>query len=193
MALQGNLSYQEYSEVCSPFCDVDFLEFCYTIPLELRFDHKIYFDWVLKKYPGAANYLWNGIRIEPRDNNIPIVDNSTNLNRFAKRCLKKAKKIVLGKKVQCGKNDVVNVSSYCNPLAMNPVDYWYNSNEDIRLFVDNYYKNRQQVAKKHLSKQMQMDLETLYGTDAVYDKFLVMSLFSALALMFDEKPMSCIV
>jgi asparagine synthase (glutamine-hydrolysing) len=188
MALQGNLSYQEYSEVCSPFCDVDFLEFCYSIPLELRFKHKIYIDWVLAKYPEAANYLWNGIKIESRTNSVPALDYSSNPNRFAERCLKKAKKMVLGNKVRSRK-EVVDVSSKKDPFAMNPVEYWYNTNEDMRLFVDNYYENRKEIARKHLSKQMQMDLETLYGTDAVYDKFLVMSLLSALELMFGEQPM----
>ena len=55
---QGLLTFQENSESCSPFTDVDFLEFCYKIPLNLRFGHKVYFDWILKKYPEAANYVW---------------------------------------------------------------------------------------------------------------------------------------
>ena len=57
-ANQGLLTFQENSESCSPFIDVDFLEYCYRIPLKLRFGHKIYFDWILQKYPGAAEYVW---------------------------------------------------------------------------------------------------------------------------------------
>ena len=55
---QGLLTFQENSESCSPFIDVDFLEFCYKIPLNLRYGHKIYFDWILQKYPDAAKYVW---------------------------------------------------------------------------------------------------------------------------------------
>ena len=35
------------------------MNFCLTIPLELRFGHYIYDKWVVTKYPDAAKYPHN--------------------------------------------------------------------------------------------------------------------------------------
>ena len=68
---QGTLGYDHrYTENLSPFCNVDFMEFCFSIPLKYRFKHKIYFDWILQKHPEAARYIWEGSGgyIKPIDN-----------------------------------------------------------------------------------------------------------------------------
>ena len=52
---QGTLGYDHTkTETLSPFCNVDFMEFCFGIPLVLRCNRKIYFDWVLRKYQFAS-------------------------------------------------------------------------------------------------------------------------------------------
>lgn len=47
-----------YTETCSPFLDVDFVNYCFSLPVSYRYNHKIYKDWMLKKYPEATKYVW---------------------------------------------------------------------------------------------------------------------------------------
>lgn len=47
-----------FSDVASPFLDVDVFEYCMSIPLEYRCGHRIYKDWILNCYPEAAEYVW---------------------------------------------------------------------------------------------------------------------------------------
>lgn len=41
---------------------MDFLNFCLKVPLELRIKHKLYYKWILRKYPSAANYQYERIK-----------------------------------------------------------------------------------------------------------------------------------
>ena len=54
----GLVPIQQYTETMSPFYDIDLLYFAMTIPVKYRSKQKIYKKWILKKYPGAANYIW---------------------------------------------------------------------------------------------------------------------------------------
>jgi len=56
--LNGYLAINMYTEASAPFLDVDFLEFCLTIPNKYRYNEKIYREWILKKHPNIAKYRW---------------------------------------------------------------------------------------------------------------------------------------
>lgn len=43
---------------------LDFLEFALPIPYELRKNHYIYKKWILKKYPDAAEFEWEKIKVK---------------------------------------------------------------------------------------------------------------------------------
>lgn len=47
-----------FSDVASPFLDLDVFEYCMSIPLEYRCRHRIYKEWILNYYPEAADYVW---------------------------------------------------------------------------------------------------------------------------------------
>lgn len=49
---------QHFTEACSPFCDVEFMQLCLDIPVEKRISYRVYKHWILNKYPDAANYKW---------------------------------------------------------------------------------------------------------------------------------------
>jgi asparagine synthase (glutamine-hydrolysing) len=68
----GFLSAQRHSETISPFCDVDFFEYCLSIPLKSRVHHKIYKMWILKKYPKVAEYVWEHTKQKFNDNTIYV-------------------------------------------------------------------------------------------------------------------------
>ena len=184
-ANQGLLTFQENSESCSPFLDVDFLEYCYKIPLNLRFGHKIYFDWVLQKYPKAAAYVWaqTGERIKHLENKelkyilvmgkrIPVPGNPefpSWLKGFFLR------RLGLRKKGQKPRTMVL-----ANKNSMNPVDYWYNTNPRLKEFMDNYWEeNRYWIPEG----QMKEDMTHLYKDCVLYEKLQCLSVLSAMKLI----------
>ena len=187
---QGTLGYDHrYTENLSPFCNVDFMEFCFSIPLKYRSKHKIYFDWILNKYPGAAEYIWtgSGSRIKRIDNEVQKrtmnvfgyqvphftePDFPEYLKGFILRRLglrKKVNRVKDGKTVKIATKD-----------DMNPVDYWYSTNPDLKAFMDGYWAANSALIP---DPSIREDMLRLYeGSDAAYDKLQVLSVLSAIKL-----------
>lgn len=184
-ANQGLLTFQENSESCSPFLDVDFLEYCYKIPLKLRFGHRIYFDWILQKYPEAAEYVWEhtGQKIKPLENRdlkyaevmgrrFPVPGNPEFL-RWLKGSL--LRRLGIRKKGQ--KTSTPELASNNN---MNPVDYWYRTNPHLKEFMDNYWKDNKYLIPEG---QLKEDMTHLYKDCVLYDKLQCLSVLSAIKLI----------
>lgn len=184
----GMTSFQRFTETCSPFCDVDFIEFCYSLPLEWRFNHKIYFDWVLDCYPEAAEYIWE--------------KSKRKISRFTNR--KERTMIVLGYEVphwteptfkryikgfilrRLGlrkKGEKPKPPQEFTKYHMNPVDYWFTINPSIYEFANTYYD-------KHILKitndQIRKDIEELYNTETIYDKIQAISIIDAIKLLLEK-------
>ena len=184
-ANQGLLTFQENTESCSPFTDVDFLEYCYSIPLNLRFNHKIYIDWILEKYPGAAEFIWEKIGkvITPVDNT-PQHDMTVlgfRIPHFTdprfKEYLKGFVLRRLGLRRKGGGSHTIRMNT---EKAMNPVDYWYNTNPKIRDFVDVFWiENRDIIPYQSLES----DMESLITQVAVLDKLQCCNVLSAIKLI----------
>lgn len=187
---QGTLGYDHrYTENLSPFCNVDFMEFCFSIPLKYRFKHKIYFDWVLDRYPGAAAYVWtgNGCRIKRIDNEtqrrymnvfgyqVPHFSDpafSAYLKGFVLRRLGLRKKMK-GKKAG-------NTFTIATKNDMNPVDYWYATNPELKSFMDGYWEANSGLVTDTTLRQ---DMRRLYEeSGATYDRLQVLSVLSAIKL-----------
>lgn len=182
---QGLLTFQENSESYSPFCDVDFFEFCYSIPIRLRFGHKIYFDWILSKYPAAAEYIWENTRTKiARFENKPSrymnvlgykVPHYSDpafpsyLRGFIKRRLGLAKKGQKAKTLSLTTKD-----------DMNPVDYWYATNPHLREFMNSYWQTNEHLLPEG---QMRDDMRHLFYDCVLYDKLQAMTVLSALKLI----------
>lgn len=185
---QGTLGYDHTkTETLSPFCNVDFMEFCFGIPLVLRCNHKIYFDWVLRKYPQAADYIYEGWggKIRPIDN----VDKTKYMTVFGNKVphftdpsfgnyLKGFVLRRLGLREKFNKPTTSQTFKLSTKQNMNPVDYWYNNNQELRSFMDGYwYENKDLIQDEQLKKDMRFLYE---DCEAVYDKLQTLSLLSAI-------------
>ena len=180
---QGLLTFQENSESYSPFTDVDFFEFCYSIPLELRFNHKIYFDWILDKYPQAAEYIGENTRakITRFENHkqrtmhvlgyeVPHFSERAAFKRYLRGFILRR----LGLQKKGAKRKTITIASKFN---MSPIDYWYNTNPFLRNFMQSYWS-----ANSHLlpSGQMGDDMKHLFEDCVLYDKLQAMSVLGAI-------------
>lgn len=184
-ANQGLLTFQENTEHYSPFTDVDFMEFCYSIPLNFRYGHKIYFDWVLDKYPKAGDYVWEKSKQKIRrfENRVPKTMRvlGYEVPHFTEPKFKEyvkgfiLRRLGLRKKGEKPKTIVQN-----SPYNMNPVDYWYNTNPAIKEFVDGFWEeNHVQIP----SQQLHGDMEHLYRDCVPYDKLQCLSVLAAIKLI----------
>lgn len=177
-ANQGLLAFQETTESISPFTDVDFLSFCYSIPVEKRFKHKIYIDWIFSKYPNAAEYPWEKTkRIIERIGEQQIVyigGKKIPKNRIPQWFIGAVKRRILppkkGKPWNC----------LDSAFHMNPFDYWYNENEDLKHYFDQYF---QEHIARLPSDKLKTDCQFLYEQGVVTEKAQVLTLLSTLRLI----------
>lgn len=121
-ALQGNLIYQDHTEVTSPFMDVDFFEYCLSIPVELRYNHKLYIKWIRDFHPVAARYEWEKIHAPLNSpafnigNKIIPISNFWHLNSALLPRMGKVFKMF---------------SSHTRKRSMTPVQFWFERNPEI--------------------------------------------------------------
>lgn len=121
-ALQGNLIYQNKTEVSSPFMDVDFFEYCLSIPVEMRYNHKLYIKWIKEFHPVAAAYEWEKIHAPLNapaiflGNKILPISNLWHIKSVLLPRMGKVLKLF---------------SSFTQKKSMTPVQYWFDKNPQI--------------------------------------------------------------
>lgn len=174
-ANQGMVAFQEHTESCSPFCDVDFIEFCYSIPLNLRFIHKIYFDWILQKYPGAAEYIW-----EKRKTKIKVQQEIEFVNILGKKIPKNHVREwlwgVVYRRLQKLIKPKIQDKKIC-AWNMNPLEYWLETNPDLNKFIENYFTAE---INKLNNKDLMSDCVKLFNSENKALKLQVISMLSGI-------------
>ncbi len=172
-ANQGLLAIQQKTETFSPFYDLDFLEFCLSIPLEYRIGHSIYKSWLKEKYPKAAEYVWENIGTSILSPSIKFNGKRFYLPQI-KEAIKYKLKPVLGDRVL----------AIHSKHHMNPLDYWYRTNRNLQDFMDNYYK-------EHLSllndfPELKNDLAVLYTKGNTIEKCQALTLVGSFKKFLSE-------
>lgn len=155
---------QNYIETSSPFADVDMLETAFSIPFEYRKDDRLYLKWIETKYPDAAKFgweKWGGVK--PKRSHVFL------------RKIKTTQRLLYA--YLCGLFHVAN------PESMNPMDYWYNNDEQIRIYLNEMYEAR--IGNDVLPKELAEDMKLLYQTGNFIDKSLVLTVLGAVHLYFD--------
>ncbi len=170
---QGLLPTQEHMETYSPFYDLDFMEYCFTIPVELRFKHNIYFKWILKKYPEADKYIWEHTQSKISAKHINIFGRKILLKQFTNKVIK-----YLFKKIGL----IKSTSSFDGKNHMNPLNYWYRTNEDLRKYLDSYFNENIKLLDN--DKELKKDCEYLYANGGTTEKSQVLTLLSVMKLYF---------
>jgi len=161
----GYLYIDIFSQAASPFMDVDFLSYCYSIPEKYKFKEQIYLDWIAAKYPEFARYAWEKTGISPLKSN--------SLKRFFcygyyRRMSKKFFDMLSGK-IKSG---------------MNPFDLWLEENDELRNYLDNYFAENIHLLNNY--KELKHDCENVFKIGKAMDKFTVLTLLSAVKLHFEN-------
>ncbi|WP_157456732.1 hypothetical protein [Carnobacterium maltaromaticum] len=156
----------EYTETVSPFLDIDFLEFCLSLPLEYRSGHSIYIKWINQFYPGAADFIYEKVNGKINKKTITVKGIPvpwTSIPAAARKIIKKK----LGLKLT-SKNH------------MNPMDYWYKTNVELRNF---YFMQFQENIDFVKDKTLKKDCQELFEKGSALEKDQVITLLNFLREM----------
>ncbi|WP_417871875.1 asparagine synthase-related protein [Winogradskyella sp.] len=162
----GLMAIQEFTETMSPFYDVDFLNFALTIPLKYRNKQRIYKKWMLQKYPETARYVWEKTGEKINTPKIEIRGKEITVNKLLKRTLIKLN---------------ILKSGHRSKYTMNPMDYWVETNSDLKNFLQNYF---QENIDKIENPELKNDCTQLFMDGRTVEKIQVLSLLSAVKLYF---------
>ncbi|WP_068675287.1 asparagine synthase-related protein [Oceanobacillus sp. Castelsardo] len=168
-ALNGNLSFQEQTESFSPFYNLEFMQFCLNIPLEKRINHNLYYKWILRKYPAASHYIYEKIKSKittPR-----YLIKSKNLSiKIVNKVLKTLKLPAL--------------YGYNAKRGMNPFDYWYRKNQDLKEFIISYYKENIDLLDSH--KSIKIMCQDLYRDGITVEKIQVLTILATVKVFIGD-------
>lgn len=165
-ACNSHLIRRNYTEVGSPFLNVEFMQLCYDIPVELRIGHNIYKKWIIRKYSQAAKFKWEKI-----DGRITESHNRTILRKLVKRGPKKLLRML-------GKDQWISE-------GMNPIDYWISQNSDLRIFLDESKAALLAEGKKYYSTILANDLVKLYDEGNASEKAMVLTILEGTKMYFN--------
>lgn len=152
---------KHYTFALSPFNDVEFLEYCHSLPVEMRRDHQLYWKWVEKCHPEALEVPINRKRV-------PI----TKLQKWSDSVEKLYHKGLKAWRLVFFKLGLV--PSRVRPDAsMNPYEYWYDTDPKMRAFFDDYY--HENIGLISENKQLSKELEVLFKSRIVLEKTMALT------------------
>lgn len=151
--VNGYLMTAPYTDFASPFMDLDFLKFCFSIPPKYRFKRYIYVKWLQQKFPRAAKFKWaaTGLSLYATKNQIKIF----NYWRRAKRKL-----------------GIAQLTS-----SMNPYDYWFNNNSTLQHYYEKYFAENLKYLEPY--KELQTDASDLFKNGSFSEKSQSLTLIAA--------------
>jgi asparagine synthase (glutamine-hydrolysing) len=157
-AVNGYWIAENYAHPVSPFMDVDLLEYGLSIAPEHRHHERIYLEWIAACHPEARRYVWAKAGMRP-----------TNL-------LIAVPSLIF---LHLGFEYVL--SRTFAPVArrhMNPFDYWYKNNEQLRERFCACFKEKMDVLDR-MDRELAADAEAMYKAGSVQEKTQVMTLIEA--------------
>ena len=123
-ANNGNISEYAFTESFSPFYNLEFMMMAETIPVEFRYGHRIYKKWIIKKYPQAANYLWEKIGCKITRNHGFISRRGHDIR------IESIPSIVL--------NKIIPHRGDVSKRNMNPLGYYIDTNKQLSEYLNSY-------------------------------------------------------
>lgn len=166
---------RNWTEMVSPFQNIEFLEYCMSIPVRLRAHHYIYSRWIQEKYPEASMFLWakTGVNIR-KYSNAPILCVGQKIKKKGIKTIRKIKRFI--------QNLSSNRIMFDDKFDMNPMEYWYSKNSNVKNFMDSYFEKN--INHRGLSENVKRQISSLYHEGSAIEKGQVMTVLSAIGLYF---------
>lgn len=156
-----------YMEASTAFANVEFLDFCMSIPSEMRKDHALYLEWISQKYPEVADIEWDKTGLKP---------SASEFDRLVAKVRHKSEKFfvhMLGRR----KDNVLSDKKHMNPLSL-----WYNESDALRKYFSTYFDVH--ITCQVLSEKLREDMRMLFAKGTVREKAQVLTALSAITEYF---------
>lgn len=156
---------KNYTFALSPFTDVDLVEFCYSLPVEMRRNHNLYWKWIERYHPEALE-----VESSRKRKQVPVFE-------LIKKVWNKVMKALrlIGFKFGILKS---RVSRTC---GMNPYDYWYDTDPKMRTFIQSYFDEHIGYITDETTLN---ELKIMFNSNKMLDKLMVLTVLSARKVFF---------
>ncbi len=161
-------TFRRYCIDMSPFMNIDFFNFCLSLPFAYRKDHSIYYEWVRKKYPLAAKYKHNGITIKGKRS---VKYHGQNIRLLAMKDL-------AVRSIKRFQRDTFKIN-----YGMNPQEAWLNTNSDLREKMTNYFDDNKNCLDNW--PEIYKDACQLFANGSAIEKCLAISAVGSVKRLFD--------
>jgi len=169
-ALTSHFIRRNYTEAVSPFIDLEFMQLCFSLPLEYRCGHVLYWKWIHEKYPIAAKIP--STRKPPQNVEFSWRD-------IARKLVGKNQRLILRLLSAMGLARIIYESD-----SMNPFDHWYHTNSSLRDFMRTYFEEHINLIDEFPeTKQL---LRELYEGERVTDKSLAITVLGVYSVYFNK-------
>ncbi len=152
---------KQYTFALSPFLDVDLIEFCFSLPSGMRRHHNLYWEWVRKYHPEALEVPTSRHR-EPVTTFEKTMDLVSYVFHKGLRVIRKTL-FKLGFVKSRSRSD----------SSMNPYEYWYDTDSEMRAFINDYYD--QKISLIAENKILTKEVETLFNSRIVLEKLMALT------------------
>lgn len=162
---------QHFTEETSPFLEPDFMDFCLSLPIRMRYKNNIYQKWIFKKHPDAAKYIWEktGKKIDTLSvdyiNNMKVAMKNASYMQWLVKLYRYSRK----KKILYKEN-------------MNPFEKWYLENPVLKNFIDTYYINY--ISKTDRYPNVKMECERVFEQGSGREKLFVLTVLGVMNQYF---------
>lgn len=156
-----------YTATWSPFLNTDFFEFCLSIPVGLRCNHGIYKQWILAKYPEAAQFKWE----------------KTGLKVGAPSTIIKLKRLITRGPKKLARMMHLRIFGSEN-VGMNPIDYWLHKDAHLQKWLMEKFERDMKKMPKSASPQLISDMTSLFLKGTALEKSMAMTVANACAYYF---------
>ena len=182
----GPVRSQVHSEWYSPFGDVDYWSFALSLPMRYRRQHYLYKRWIQAKYPDAFQFPHNGVTYQsPGTHKEYCVDAIKQMARTILRPFGVTPKGILNKfrkQEPClgpyEANSWMQSYWYKQHGSLNPVGYWYETNADLRKFLDNYYRGNIDLLDHY--PELKADCVMMYEQHGIVEKMSVLTILATI-------------
>lgn len=150
--LGSHLIRRHYIDAVSPFLDVDFLEFCFSVPLRFRSSRELYRQWIVRKYPDAAKFRWEKTNARVDASRLTYA-----LRRAAKSgpaALERALRLP-PRRGGLGR-------------SMNPFDYWVMVHPDIAKYMSRTFYDA--LSECNFDNELENDVVAFYQSGDVLER-----------------------
>lgn len=160
-AMNGYTYIDILSQASSPFLEMDFFSYCFSIPENLKFKQKIYLEWIEHFHKEFAKYPWEKTGVSPLK--------SLNYKRYFDSKYYQRMSLKFFDKLSG------NMKS-----GMNPFDLWMKENGELRETLNTYFDTHIHLTSKNA--ELQKDCIELFKTGNTGEKMQILTLLSAIKL-----------